>query len=1090
MKKIYVFFVFFLLCQFQMVIAQKWELITSQYATADAFVAGFNVADDGATGDGTTDVTAIFQTRLNELGQSGGGVLFVPEGKYVIKGNLNIPKGVTLRGEWEKPEKGKPVKGTVLMAYSGKGNNASASLITMEPTTGVMDLNIWYPEQHPDNIVPYPPSITFGKTSYWGNDYCTAKNITLVNSYEGIILSRSNDGGCPNMYNIYGTPLNTGIEIDKISDVGRIEWIDFSPDYWSGSGLPDSPQKGSAFEDWIYNNGKGILMMKNDWSYTCFVSVEGYNTGFLASGSSNSGAIGPNGHNYGMTFRNCKNAVSLTGIANSGIMFTNITAENCENGFVLAPNVASVLHINNCDLNVQKAAVISDEAATTRILLHQTRIQNGTVTILGGVLSSSDSDYDNAAPQIIIGNNAAADITGNRFKDPVQIQSNSMFECIVDHAPLSFEKLPDVPRIHPEEQKQRPDRPAFYLATAAPFNAKGDATTDNTEAIQKALDQAALEGGGIVYLPPGKYKVLGNLTVPSGVELKGSLDVRSAPTTPGTTLEVYAGRGDATADPFLKLSPRSGLRGIVFNYPEQNSGDLPDIPEYPYCIQATGSDVYVVNVGLRAVYKGLDLFTYPCDNHYVDYLAGHAFREGIKIGGNSRNGKVCNLQFNVIVYACGYQSKFGSWPNSIEAGNPKAYSYSSGYLDFMIVDDCENQLLYNNFGYGSQRGTVFTSKTGKGASGIALGHAIDGARRALSLESLDMDGFDFINSQLVALKEADGDNSRFIETASSFAGRASIFSCNYWGNAQEAVVMENGNLNLYLSNFTNPGQRDFTSLTSGAKLNLVNSVIRPINPLLKGDITGLSVQSSITEANGIVTTNCALWKNNLPFNVKVSTVNSLNRTGWIASASVNNAGAQSAIDGNATTRWTAGAQKDNNGAWFSVDMRKKITFSKIVLDHSLSANDFPEEYKVYVSNDGRNWGNAIVTLKGSNSTTICSLPEQTAQYVKIELCSTTKTNYWSIHEFYVFRQTDGGNTAIPFSFGNKNEEPAVYVSGNHLYLKGSLQGDSQICIYNISGQLAAAPAVVQSSMEINLQPGIYIVLVKNGEQIYLNKIKK
>lgn len=50
---------------------------------------------------------------------------------------------------------------------------------------------------------------------------------------------------------------------------------------------------------------------------------------------------------------------------------------------------------------------------------------------------------------------------------------------------------------------------------------------------------------------------------------------------------------------------------------------MPTVTEYPYCIQALGKDVYVVNVGLRAAYNGLDLFTYKCDNHYVDYLAGH-----------------------------------------------------------------------------------------------------------------------------------------------------------------------------------------------------------------------------------------------------------------------------------------------------------------------------------------------------------------------------------------------------------------------------------------------------------------------------------
>ena len=86
----------------------------------------------------------------------------------------------------------------------------------------------------------------------------------------------------------------------------------------------------------------------------------------------------------------------------------------------------------------------------------------------------------------------------------------------------------------------------------------------------------------------------------------------------------------------------SGVRGLSFDYPEQVSSALPTVTEYPYCIQALGKDVYVVNVGLRAAYNGLDLFTYKCDNHYVDYLAGHVFMNAIRIGGGSEGGRVAD----------------------------------------------------------------------------------------------------------------------------------------------------------------------------------------------------------------------------------------------------------------------------------------------------------------------------------------------------------------------------------------------------------------------------------------------------------------
>src|SRR5690349_20646493 len=252
---------------FSTVSAQTWRLVDTKYPTIDNVVIYYSVADFGVTGDGVTDVTSQFQTLLNQLAALGGGTLFVPEGHYVIRGNLLLPKGITLRGEWKKPNKGEAIAGTILMAYAGRGNEEATPFITMEPSSAVMDLVIWYPEQTSSNITPYPPTVEFGKPNYFGNENCNAKNITLINSYAGIVFSRKNGGTCPTINGVYGTPLSRGVEIDNIVDVGRIEWIDFSPDYWSGSGLPNSPSVDGGHKTWIYENGTGIVMRRNDWSY-------------------------------------------------------------------------------------------------------------------------------------------------------------------------------------------------------------------------------------------------------------------------------------------------------------------------------------------------------------------------------------------------------------------------------------------------------------------------------------------------------------------------------------------------------------------------------------------------------------------------------------------------------------------------------------------------------------------------------------------------------------------------------------------------------------------------------------------------------
>lgn len=999
--------------------SQNWQLVKSKFSGSEAFVAAYNVKDYGANGDGVTDVTQQFQNLLDQLGNLGGGTLYVPEGKYVIKGMLLIPKGITLRGEWKKPEKGEPVAGTILMAYAGRGNENATPFITMEPSAAVMDLAIWYPEQTPDNITPYPPSVEFGKPNYFGNENCNAKNMTLVNSFAGIVFSRKNGGTCPTINGVYGTPLSRGIEIDNIVDVGRIEWIDFSPDYWAGSGLPHSPSINGAHKTWIYENGTGIVMRRNDWSYTCFVNINGYNKGFHAVESVTSPGVQPNGHNYSMTFTNCKTGLAISAANSVGLMCTGIKTVNCETGIGIEQTASGVVQLHTCSLDATTNAISVHESASTRLMMLQSEIKSGAVDIKGGTFTVSDCDFNNPAPQISMKKNARAIITGNRFLQAVQIDESSVFKNIIDHTPLNMKQLPEITAIRPELHK--PSRLELYLATEAPYHAVGNGTTDNTQAIQSALDQAAADGGGIVFLPPGKYKILGNLVIHSGVELKGSVDVSTTPTGPGSVLEVYAGKNNPSGEPFLKLSANSGIRGIVFNYPEQVSTSLPNIASYPYCVQATGSNVYMINIGMRGVDKGVDLFSYPCHNHYIDYLAGHAFNIGIRVGGGSANGKIFNTQFNVIAYACGSESKYGSWPNSPDAGNSLAYEYGFNNFNFMILGDCQNQLLYNDFHYGSQKGVVMSDMDGAGPSGLSIGSGIDGSRNALIIDAVGNNGFDFVNSQIVSIGDH---NTKYIQTGAGYNSGVTLFNADFWGNPTNGIYMNGGSLNIQQANFNQSGQQRMALIDNGT-LNIEASGIYPVGQLLAyGTESHLSIHSSIVDPSGIDQSRCALWKNNLSNAPAVSLASAINRNSWIVTASNNSGNARRAIDGSASTRWdTNGSQ--TAGQWFTINFSKPEKIEQILLDVAGSPSDSPQKYEFYVSDNGSEWYGPAVRGTGADVMTMVSFPSATVQYVRV-VQSGSKGNYWSIHEVNAF----GDQSAIRLEgIGFEKETIGLAING-------------------------------------------------------------
>jgi hypothetical protein len=63
---------------------------------------------------------------------------------------------------------------------------------------------------------------------------------------------------------------------------------------------------------------------------------------------------------------------------------------------------------------------------------------------------------------------------------------------------------------------------AQYNVQSSPYEARGDGTTDDSRAIQEAIDAANRAGGGTVYFPAGTYAITRTLTLYSRIYLVGA----------------------------------------------------------------------------------------------------------------------------------------------------------------------------------------------------------------------------------------------------------------------------------------------------------------------------------------------------------------------------------------------------------------------------------------------------------------------------------------------------------------------------------------------------------------------------------------
>ncbi|MGC8625548.1 MAG: glycosyl hydrolase family 28-related protein, partial [Phycisphaerae bacterium] len=118
------------------------------------------------------------------------------------------------------------------------------------------------------------------------------------------------------------------------------------------------------------------------------------------------------------------------------------------------------------------------------------------------------------------------------------------------------------------------------------FGARGDGKTDDTAAIQKALDAAGKQGGNVVLLPRGEYLVRGALHVPDDVTLQGVFRAPNRGNTGqnmGSLLLATGGKGKPDGTPFISLGENGTLYGVTIFYPEQTCPNPP--VEYPWTVR-------------------------------------------------------------------------------------------------------------------------------------------------------------------------------------------------------------------------------------------------------------------------------------------------------------------------------------------------------------------------------------------------------------------------------------------------------------------------------------------------------------------------
>ncbi|GBF74420.1 putative S-layer protein [Paenibacillus sp. 598K] len=822
--------------------AQK---ITTSLPVETPVIAGFVATDFNARGDGKTDDTVALQTAIDHAFAAGGGTVWVPTGVYVIRGTLNIPKSVTLQGDWKNPDAPNGLGvGTILQAYAGKGDANAEPFLTVGPSAAVRGMTILYPEQTPSNPAVYPATI---KLQDNGFGYATAESLTLVNPYRAVQIGPEGNENHV-IRDVFGTPLKYGISVGNTTDVGRIQTVKFAPSYWAD--YPGSDVDVTLLKTTL-QSATALTILRSDWEYVYDFNAIDYGVGMLfeedatASGLTRAG----NGQFFKVDIRGANKAIVLNGLNKHGISVTRCTLEatsgadpmNIQTG----ASFASVAQFSGCTFGgTPKHNLYTAPGSAGTVTVQGSNFANwgytGTldhpaVMAAGGTVMVQGSAFNQSKLAVrIAATAAAANILGNSFVGAPQIdnQASSNPNVIIDHTPQDYEPVP----LQDPELGTAPTVAgnAFIVVTDAPYNAvdtRHVTTIDNTAAFQKAIQAAASQNGGIVYVPPGRYRLNGTLNIPANVELRGVHDIGHHTTGLGSVLLTVTGEGNESATPFITLQSGAGVRGLTIWHPQQ---DHADVKAYPWTIQAAGTNAWAMNIALGNAYKAVDFGTHPSGGHYIANITGSPLREGIFIGNSTSAGRVLNTQFNVHFY-------FKTWttylPGSTDYADydaivPNTFNYVSSNLDAHIkLGHTTNETLFNNFGYRSSKGLHLISQPGGAFHGTVYGQGEDGSVQPVVIDAVSPNGAVFVNLTTDSISQS------FLTIADTVGVNAPLkFFNSIFGSYNlvppGGVVIQGGDVLIQQAHVeTNASGSNGGISITGGKAKVYNTVFSRIGPI-------------------------------------------------------------------------------------------------------------------------------------------------------------------------------------------------------------------------------------------------------------------
>jgi len=723
--------------------AEGWRVIAEdlRFPTDDVIVAFCSVTDPQyklPADPAKSDCTPAIQGALDDASAAGGGTVFLPEGKYRLEGMLTIPSNAFLRGRWSPIGPDRPAQGTILMVHNQEHEQ---SVLIKGSGCGVRDLTFWHPEQQITDSTDSNSLAESPLVIRGQASVVTIENINLINPGRGIDLSQAST--CC-LRGIYGSPIHVGLSADRSFAVSRYDSIHFSPDYWTWSKLPGSPPEGGAHAAYMRQHGTGLHIYEMDGFYAGFSTISGYQKGLhFERGVSGDDASGELSY---FTVTDCDTALHVDDA--KGFRIVGSTLQGSEYGIWGKDRTHYKMHTTNIEGGKRSIS-----------------IKNGVAELVNCTVKGEK------------------EILGRRT-----VYREHQYE----------QKLPPFQNTY--DRTRKPAKSDLF--NVQDYGAVGDRKADDTAALKKAIEAASANGGGIVLVPDGEYRITAALNLGDGVELRGNSGGRhvlgNKPKEQlGSALFIETGEGDENGTPFLTLGDGSGLRGIGFYYPNQ---DYKNFKKYPWMVRANGEGNYVIDCSASNPWQGLEL---NGDHHLVEYSFIGGLRATYRAN-HCSGGRIQN---------CHIKPDF--WRDAWLPGSPKTSALEefkfrvNEAFEPIYLNGCDDYVVMSIFNHASHTLMTIDDSSGQalmvGGEQLQQGYAFKNGAKS----------YDIISSTCNINHIGGRDGTYGIRTYPSFAGEARFYCSLAMGTSDATWDAQGGHLFCQQTSITGPSNRGANSIHCG-----------------------------------------------------------------------------------------------------------------------------------------------------------------------------------------------------------------------------------------------------------------------------------